>query len=409
TNEAEVNIRFTRASQRSTSIFDYEDRIRKVLDDMPGVTYESMAGGSMMSGSPIEVEVYGDDLQLLSEVAGRIKAEMQTIEGAVDVQSSVEEQVPEYSFDPSPARLSLYGTSPSRLAYDLSYGLMGTAATVFREGDEEYDVFVRYPERARDSREDVETASVLGRPLSAYGTLRQRMVPNTIRRKNQSRMAQVSCDVYGRSLGEVAGNVRSMLDTLDTAGYRVEVGGEMEDQRETFMYLGIAIAVAAALVYMVMAGQFESFLEPFIIIFTIPLALIGVVLALLVTGTTLSVMSLVGVLMLAGIVVNNGIVMVDYANQLRRRGQELEEAIVEASTVRMRPILMTAFTTMLAMFPLALEIGEGAEAWSPMAISVIGGLFMATMLTLVVEPCIYVFFGRYKAFRRRSNGDSPSE
>jgi len=409
TNEAEVNIRFTRASQRSTSIFDYEDEIRKVLDDMPGVSYESMAGGSMMSGSPIEVEVYGDDLQLLSEVAGRIKAEMQTIEGAVDVQSSVEEQVPEYSFDPSPARLSLYGTSPSRLAYDLSYGLMGTAATVYREGDEEYDVFVRYPERARDSREDVETASVLGRPLGAYGTLQQRMVPNTIRRKNQSRMARVSCDVYGRSLGEVAGNVRTMLDTLDTAGYRVEVGGEMEDQRETFMYLGIAIAVAAALVYMVMAGQFESFLEPFIIIFTIPLAFIGVVLALLVTGTTLSVMSLVGILMLAGIVVNNGIVMVDYANQLRRRGQDLEEAIVEASTIRMRPILMTAFTTMLAMFPLALEIGEGAEAWSPMAISVIGGLFMATMLTLVVEPCIYVVFGRYKAFRRRSNGDSTSE
>jgi len=405
TNEAEINIRFTRASQRSTSIFDYEDEIRQVLDDMPGVTYESMAGGTMMSGSPIEVEVYGDDLETLSDVADRIKAEMQTIEGAVDVQSSVEEQVPEYSFDPSPARLSLYGTSPSRLAYDLSYGLMGTGATVFREGDEEYDVFVRYPERTRDSREDVESASVLGRPLSTYGTLRQRMVPNTIRRKNQSRMARVSCDVYGRSLGEVAGDVRSMLDTLDTSGYRVEVGGEMEDQRETFMYLGIAIAVAAALVYMVMAGQFESFLEPFIIIFTIPLAFIGVVLALLITGTTLSVMSLVGVLMLAGIVVNNGIVMVDYANQLRRRGQELEEAIVEAAAIRMRPILMTAFTTMLAMFPLALEIGEGAEAWSPMAISVIGGLFVATMLTLLVEPCIYVVFGRYKAFRRRRNGD----
>jgi HAE1 family hydrophobic/amphiphilic exporter-1 len=409
TNEAEVNIRFTPSGQRSTSIFDYEDEIRKVLDGMPGIEYQSTAGGTMMTGSPIEVEIYGDDLGVLSRVADRIKAEMQTIEGAVDVQSSVEEQVPEYSFDPSPARLSLYGASPSRLARDLSYGLMGTAATVYREGDEEYDVFVRYPQRTRDSREDVETATVLGRPLSAYGELRQRMVPNTIRRKNQSRMARVSCDVYGRSLGEVAGDVSAMLDTVDTAGYRVEVGGEMEDQRETFMYLGIAIAVAAALVYMVMAGQFESFLEPFIIIFTIPLAVIGVVLALLVTGTTLSVMSLVGVLMLAGIVVNNGIVMVDYANQLRGEGRELEEAIVEASTIRMRPILMTAFTTILAMFPLALEIGEGSESWSPMAISVIGGLFVATMLTLLVEPCIYVVFGRYKAFRRNRNGDSSSD
>lgn len=406
TNEAEINVRFTDAGQRSTSIFDYEDEMREVLDDMPGLTYESTAGGTMMTGSAIEVEVYGDDLDRLSEVAARIKGRIEEIEGAVDVQSSVEEQVPEYSFDPSPSRLSLYGVSPSQLAYDLSYGLMGTNATVFREGDDEYDVFVRYPEWARDSREDAESATVLGRPLGAYGSLTQRMVPNTIQRKNQSRMAMVSCDVYGRSLGDVAGDVQAMLDTVNTAGYRVELGGEMKDQRETFMYLGIAILVAAALVYMVMAGQFESFLEPFIIIFTIPLALIGVVLGLLVTGTTLSVMSLVGVLMLAGIVVNNGIVMVDYANQLRRRGQAMEEAIVEASTTRMRPILMTALTTILAMVPLALEIGEGAESWSPMAISVIGGLTVATILTLVVEPCIYVVFGRYKAFRRHGNGAS---
>ena len=409
TNEAEVNIRFTNASQRATSIFDYEAEIREVLDAMPGISYESTAGGTMMTGSAIEIEIYGDDLDMLAEVSERVKGRLQTIEGAVDVQSSVEEQVPEYSFDPDPSRLALFGTSPTQLAYDLSYGFMGTNATVFREGDDEYDVFVRYPERARDSREDAEGAMVLGRPLLAYGELDQRMVPNTIRRKNQSRMATVSCDVHGRSLGQVAGDVRSMLDTVDTAGYRVELGGEMEDQQETFMYLGIAILVAAALVYMVMAGQFESFLEPFIIIFTIPLALIGVVLALLVTGTTLSVMSLVGVLMLAGIVVNNGIVMVDYANQLRRRGQDLSQAIVEASTTRMRPILMTALTTILAMVPLALEIGEGAESWSPMAISVIGGLAVATLLTLVVEPCIYVVFGRYKAVRQRRNGSEGGE
>ena len=408
TNEAEINIRFTNAGQRSTSVFDYEEEMRQVLEDMPGLKYESTAGGTMMTGSAIEVEIYGDDLDLLSAVAERIKTRIEAIEGAVDVQSSVEEQVSEYSFDPSPSRLSLYGVSPSRLAYDLSYGLMGTNATVFREGDDEYDVFVRYPEWARDSREDAASATVLGRPLEAYGELTQRMVPNTIQRKNQSRMAMVSCDVYGRSLGDVAGDVQAMLDTVNTSGYRVELGGEMEDQRETFMYLGIAILVAAALVYMVMAGQFESFLEPFIIIFTIPLALIGVVLSLLVTGTTLSVMSLVGVLMLAGIVVNNGIVMIDYANQLRRGGQQLEEAIVEASTTRMRPILMTALTTILAMVPLALEIGEGAESWSPMAISVIGGLTIATLLTLVVEPCIYVVLGRYKAFRSRHNGDSDA-
>jgi HAE1 family hydrophobic/amphiphilic exporter-1 len=157
---------------------------------------------------------------------------------------------------------------------------------------------------------------------------------------------------------------------------------------------GIAIMVAAALVYMVMAGQFESFLEPFIIIFTLPLAFIGVVLGLFVTSTTLSVMSIIGMLMLAGIVVNNGIVMVDYANQLRRSGKEIRSAIVEASTTRMRPIIMTAATTILAMFPLAIGVGEGAETWTPMAVTIIGGLFVATVLTLVVEPCIYVIFNR---------------
>ena len=152
---------------------------------------------------------------------------------------------------------------------------------------------------------------------------------------------------------------------------------------------------------MVMAGQFESFLEPFIIFFTIPLGFIGVVLGLLLTGTTLSVMALIGMLMLVGIVVNNGIVMIDYANQLRKAGREVKEAIVEASTIRMRPIIMTAATTILAMFPLALGIGEGAESWAPMAVTIIGGLVVATALTLIVEPCIYVLFGSRKVFRSR--------
>ncbi len=393
-NAAMLRVRLTPSSQRSTSMFEYQDRIRDVLDDMPGIEYSSEAGMSLFSSSAIEITLYGDNLDLLYEKSEEIKNTMSQIEGVKDARTSMEELIPEYSFVPDPVRLSLLGISQSQLALDVRYGFQGSRASIYREGDEEYNIFIRYPENIRDSREDLEYASILGRPLISMGSLDQRVVSNTISRKNQARMVTISCDVSGRSLGEVSSDVTAMLREIDMTGFRYEMGGEMEDQKETFMYLGIAIMVAAALVYMVMAGQFESFLEPFIIIFTLPLAFIGVVLGLFVTSTTLSVMSIIGMLMLAGIVVNNGIVMVDYANQLRRSGKEIRSAIVEASTTRMRPIIMTAATTILAMFPLAIGVGEGAETWTPMAVTIIGGLFVATVLTLVVEPCIYVIFNR---------------
>ena len=406
-NGATMMVRLIPSSQRSTSMFEYLDRIREVLEDIPGLEFSTEGGMTLFSSGAIEVEIYGDDLDALYAKAEEVKDAISLIEGATDVESSLEELIPEYSFVPDPVRLSLLGATQSQVALDLRYGFMGSYASIFRDGEDEFNIFVRYPEFYRDSREDLEYGTVLGRPAASLGDLTQRLVSNTIDRKNQARVVTVSCDVSGRALGEVAADVRTALGETDMTGFRYELGGEMEDQKETFMYLGMAIIVAAALVYMVMAGQFESFLEPFIIIFTLPLAFIGVVLGLAVTGTPMSVMSLIGMLMLAGIVVNNGIVMVDYANQLRRKGMEVHKAIVEASAIRMRPILMTAATTILAMFPLALEIGEGAETWAPMAITVIGGLFVATLLTLVVEPCIYVLFGCRKKFGKR-NGEAKS-
>ncbi len=399
-NAAMVRVRLTSSSQRSTSMFEYQDRIREVLRGMPGVEYSSNAGMSLLSGAAIEISLYGDNLDRLYQKAEEIKEAISAIDGVADPATSMEDRIPEYSFAPDPVRMSLLGLTQSQLAMDVRYGFQGTNASIYREDDEEFNINVRLPEEMRDSREDLEYAAVLGRPLISLGSLEQRMISNVITRTNQARMVTISCGVSGeRSLGEVASDVLATVRNIDTSGFRYEMGGEMEDQRETFMYLGIAIVVAALLVYMVMAGQFESFLEPFIIIFTLPLAFIGVVLGLFITATPLSVMAIVGMLMLAGIVVNNGIVMIDYANQLRKRGKDLIDAIVEASTTRMRPIMMTAATTILAMVPLALGLGEGAENWSPMAITVIGGLFVATVLTLVVEPCIYVIFGCYKRFR----------
>jgi HAE1 family hydrophobic/amphiphilic exporter-1 len=399
TNSGEVMVRMTSVERRSTSSFEYQDRVRAVLDNMPGIDYSMEESHSFMTGDPIEIRIYGDNLDSLYYYAEYVKSEMEKIEGATEVVSSMQEQQPELTFVPDPAVLALYGFNSTMVANELSYGVMGTNATIFRDGGEEYQVFVRYPESCRDSRADIEYAPVNGVPLAALGVLRERLTSTGIERINQTRVATVSCKVSGRSLGQVAADVGRMLGEIDHRGFRIEIGGQMKDQAETFMYLGIAILVAALLVYMVMASQFESLLEPFIIIFTVPMAFIGVVWILFLTGTTLSVVSLIGMLMLAGIVVNNGIVMIDYANQLRRRGTELMAAIVQAATTRMRPIMMTASTTILALMPLAVGVGEGSETWAPMALTVIGGLLAATILTLVVEPCIYVVFGKRKKFR----------
>ena len=397
-NAASVMVRLTPSSQRSVSMFEYQDRIRTVLEGIPGLEHSTESGMSLMSSAAIEIRVFGDNLDSLYAKAEAVKEAISVIDGVSDVSTSMEDLIPEYSFIPDPVRLSLLGVSRAQVSAEIRTAFMGSSASVLREDEDEIDVFVRYPESVRDSREDLEYAAVMGRPALSYGTLAQRVVSNTISRQDQARVVTISCDVSGRSLSAVAADVGSVMESIDMNGFRYELGGEMQDQKETFMYLGIAIAVAMTLVYMVMAGQFESFLEPFIILFTMPMAFIGVILALVITGTPVSVMALIGMLMLAGIVVNNGIVMVDYANQLRCGGLSVGDAIVKASTVRMRPILMTALTTILAMVPLALEIGEGAETWAPMAVTVIGGMVVATLLTLVVEPCIYVIFGRRKKY-----------
>lgn len=409
-SEGSIFVRLVKVTERETGAEEYTEMIREYLKTIPDIDYTIGSGGGPFDATAaIEIQVYGYDFDELRSFGQYLKEELEKIEGTREVTSSLEEQIPEYTFVPDPAVLSIYGISPATVARELTYCLQGTAASYFRESGEEHEIFVRYPEEYRDSREDIEYTPVLGIPLISLGSLRDRLAPNTITRINQGRVVTVSCSVAGRALGDVAADVNTMLDTIDTRGLRIELGGQVKDQAETFLYLGIAILVAAALVYMVMASQFESLLEPFIIILTVPMAFIGVVWILMVTGTTLSVVALIGVLMLAGIVVNNGIVMIDYANQLRRAGKDIIPAIIEASTIRMRPILMTAMTTAFAMVPLAMGMGEGAESWAPMALTVIGGLIAATFLTLLVEPCFYVVLGHRKKFRKNGNNNQSEK
>lgn len=390
----EMMFRLVPRTQRSLSQQDYEERVRELLDDWPGFEYD-ISGGNFMGGGAIEITLFGDDLDILAMESENIAEAMGDIEGVREPKTSMEDMIPELTFKQDYTLLAVQGMHPATVAGEISNAFGNSVTTVYREGGDEYNVVVRVPEFYRDSREELDYLSVGGVPAANIGHFDERLISTSIMRTDQQRSVVISCDVAGRSLDQVAADVERVVEENNEYGLRVEYGGEMKDQKETFLYLGIAIVVAALLVYMVMASQFESLLEPFIIIFTVPMAVIGVVLGLWITSTPLSVMSLIGVLMLAGIVVNNGIVMVDYANQtLCRKKTTLEDAVTEAATTRLRPILMTALTTMLAMLPLALGIGEGAESWAPMAVTVIFGLAAATILTLIVEPCIYVTMGK---------------
>jgi HAE1 family hydrophobic/amphiphilic exporter-1 len=397
-NEAGMFVRLVDRDRRDISMSQYEDSIRTLLDGIPDLEYEFSEGGPMGGGAPIEIVIYDENLEDLRRISETIAAAIRDIPGARDVQTSMDVQRPEITFEPDPYVLALRGAPRGALS-STGEAFAGVRAGFFREGGKEIDVVVRYPERYRSAFEDILAAPLMGAQLGSWGHLESGLVPEAITRRDQARMVTITCSASGRSLGDVSADVRSLMDTTDLGDRRWEIGGQAEDQQETFRYLGLAILAAAALVYMVMASQFESYLEPFIIIFTVPMAFIGVAWTLFLTGTNLSVTALIGLLMLAGIVVNNGIVLVDFANRLRReKGMGVLEAVTNAGRIRMRPILMTAFTTILAMLPLALGAGESGETWAPMARSVMGGLLVATALTLIVIPCLYAALGCYKQF-----------
>jgi HAE1 family hydrophobic/amphiphilic exporter-1 len=380
--------------QRSTSQQEYSDSLRAFLSGIPDLEYSFQEGGPMTGSSPIEIRFYSEDLPLLRDVTSRCAEALKGVEGTRDVQTSMDIQRVEFTVLPDGAALAAFGMSRAMIGGEISAGIMGQTAGFLRDRGQEIDVVARYSEPFRSTLEDILAAPVLGTPLAALGSLTPGLVPQTILRNNSARMATVTCANADRALGSVAADVQSVLDTLDTRGLRYEVAGQVKDQKETFLSLTLAIIAAALLVYMVMASQFESFLEPFIIMFTVPMAFIGIAWTLLLTGTTLSVTAMIGMLMLAGIVVNNGIVLIDFANRLRiEKGMSITEAAAEAGRIRLRPVLMTALTTIIGMTPLALGIGDSGETWAPMARTVMGGLSVATLLTLFVLPGLYVVLG----------------
>jgi HAE1 family hydrophobic/amphiphilic exporter-1 len=378
------------------------EALRERFDKIKGMTYKFSRPMYFTFQTPIEVDVYGYNLDMLRDVSNQIMKRVSRIPGIKDVKTSMEPGNPELNIVFDRVRLSSLGLSLENVSALLKNKIQGEVPTKYKEREQQVDIRVR---TSAWRAEDVGILKSLvvgereGTPIS-LGTVADIDLArglSQITRISQQRVAVISGNITGRDLGSVTEDIRSALgDMRIPPEATVELGGQNEELLSSYRNLRFAMILAVFLVYLVMASQFESFLHPFIILFTVPMGAIGVIWTLLLAGKALSVVVLIGAIMLAGIVVNNGIVLIDYINTLRRSGTGKFEAIVEGGRVRLRPIIMTTMTTVLALLPMALGLGEGSEIRSPMALTVIGGLLGATALTLLVIPALYAVVDRGK-------------
>ena len=353
------------------------------------------------SGSAVALDVQGDDLVQLQRISDELMLRLQDVPGLENLEPSAEEASPELTIELDRERASYLGLSVAAVGQAIRTALDGSVPTKFSAGNQEYDLRVMFPRDRFTSPEELGSIGLFpggtdGSPvyLRDVATVRTTLGPTTIRRENQNRVLQLTGDVIAEvaSIGEVNDEIAARISAMNLPdGYAVLIGGEQEAIEENNRQLSIVVVLAVFLVFVVMAVQYESMVNPLVILFAIPLSLIGVCLLLAVTGTPLSAPVLLGVILLAGIVVNNAILLVEYAEQIRvGRGVSRAEAVVEAGGVRLRPILMTTLTTIFGMLPLALGIGQGSELMQPLAIAVVGGMSMSTFLTLFVVPSAYL-------------------
>ena len=395
------NMRLTDVEERDRSIYIISDLLRKDLDGIPEIRQYTLTPGGAMGGmvggaSTADIKVFGYDMDLTNAVANDLKERMRALPGVRDVKLSRDDLRPEYNVVFDRDRLSYYGMNSSTASQAVRNRIDGLVASKYREDGDEYDIVVRYAEPFRTRVEDVENITLYnaqGRPvkLKEVGSVVEEYAAPMIERENRQRVISVKSTLgAGVALGDVVTELRQLIAEYPTPdGVDLEVGGTVEDQGDAFSDLLTLFVLIVILVYIVMATQFESLKFPFIIMFTIPFAFTGVFLALWITSTPLSLIALIGAIMLVGIVTKNGIVMVDYMNLLIERGSGVFDAVIAGGKSRLRPVLMTSFTTILGMLPLAIGTGAGSETWQPMGIAVIGGLTFSTILTLFIVPVLY--------------------
>jgi HAE1 family hydrophobic/amphiphilic exporter-1 len=398
-HEGMVMLAMKPKSERSLSTTKIGEKIRGEIPAMRDVTIQSIDFGAAMGGggADVEIQVFGKDFIILEEISKEVAAIIANVEGVTDIKSSMEEAKPEYHIALNREEINRMGLISGQVANTIKASTLGQVATRYRFAGDETNVRIKFREDQRNSIRDIgqiklTTPMKSQIPLAQVASITREEGPVKIIRDNQSRMVLVTASILDRDLGSVMEEIIEILKPVQATlpdGYFVEYGGQYEQMIDTFITLGQALALAILLVFMVMASQFESLIHPLVIMVTIPLALIGVVIGFLVSGVTISLTSFIGFILLTGIVVNNGIVLVDYINQLRRKGIEATTAIIEAGSTRLRPVLITALTTIFGMLPMVLDSSEGAEMRAPMAITVIGGLTAATFLTLFVVPSLY--------------------
>ena len=376
------------------------DRLRRELGDFAGIQTEFVLPTLFSFKTPVEVEIEGNDLEQLRQTSIQVESAMREIPGLADIRRSAKVGNPEVRIKFDRDRLARFGLDVSQAANVVQSKVLGDISTQLSEGETRYDIRVRADRKHLRGLEDLRRLEIeLGTgsfvPLASLAGLEIVPGPSEIRRVGQRRVGVVSANLEGRDLGTVSKEIEGKLATLSLPpGTGISLGGQDREMKTSFNSLRFAMLMAVFLVYIVMASQFESLLHPFVILFSIPLGMIGVVYCLYLLAIPLSIVVFIGVIMLAGIMVNNAIVLVDYVNVLRRRGVPRESAIVQAGQVRLRPILMTTMTTVLGLTPMALGFGEGAEIRVPMALTVIAGLLCSTFLTLLVIPAVYALLDR---------------
>jgi HAE1 family hydrophobic/amphiphilic exporter-1 len=413
--------------ERKRSVREVGQAIRDKIKLIPGVLRTDISTGNPLGrlitgtgGKAVQLEIIGHSFKETDLLAEKIKAIMEKIPGAVDVSVSREANSPELRIDVDREKAANLGLDMSTITSTLKTYIQGSTATKYREKGETYDIYVRLEDFSRTKLEDIDNLSIVA-PLpedntpfeeiealaSSQGVSRKQIklsniakiyetsAPDKIERKNRERMLRVQCNAYKRSSGKIVDDLKKEVSKIVLPeGIIINIGGEAEEQKKAFGDLTLLLILGIALVYMVMAGQFESLLDPFIVMFAIPFTFIGVILGFVLTQTTLSITTFLGIVMLMGMVVNNAIVLISYIIMLRARGFSMYDAVTTAGRDRLRPILMTTFTTIMALLPLAISRGEGSEVWQPLGITMIGGLSVSTLVTLLFVPTLYAVFHR---------------
>jgi HAE1 family hydrophobic/amphiphilic exporter-1 len=391
--------------ERTRSNKDIAYFLNKKLMTIPGVkladfyTADPMQSAALGGTKPLAYEIYGDDLDKTYEVAIKIKEILKENPNVTDITISREEGKPELAVFIDREKAASLGIMPAQIVDTMRTYFAGKVASKYREGGKEYDILVKLDQKDREKLYDIENA-VIKAPggniaLKNIARIRKEFGPLEIDRKNQSRMIKVEAGVYGKSLGEVANSVMKEIKKIHVPeDVFITESGALKEQQESFGVLRIAFMLSVVLVYLVMAAEFESLKNPFIIMFSVPFAITGVIWGLLITGRPFSLITFVGIISLVGIVVKNAIVLIDYTNILRERGLGVLEAVKTAGVTRLRPVLMTAFTTVFGMLPLVLSRTEGSEVWSMLGLTVISGLLVSTFITLLFVPSVYVIMNR---------------